>query len=391
MNIVRNGLDWFVIDLDAACKFGDPLGYKWSSAYMPPEAIYIGYWNGKRVIMVKSLAPTVEEGQRRVNSPNAELPYEPLLADPSFDIWSLGCIFYQLCTGASLFKEMYDDNLSDDFNDPDGLWILASWDDPVKDLKLSKIADPLGRNLASLMLTKDPLRRATISRICTHPFFTGKKVARLPGMPAKYHVFLSYRVNSDLQLATLVYEMLTHMGLTVWWDKMCLEPGLDWKDGFCEGLVNSRIFVCLWSREAINHPTNDRQSFATLTENSISDNVLLENQLANELRSLQFIERIFPVLIGDYDSNTDSYSDFFKTGCFPRCPDVSVKAVLSDVRTHMSSQALGSPLFPDITVKALMEAISSCQGGFLRGKKDEAMRDIVDKIRQMVRNTGNTH
>ena len=66
------------------------------------------------------------------------------------------------------------------------------------------------------------------------------------------------------------------MLLQVWWDRKCLAPGVPWKEGFCNGLVNSRTFVCLLSRNAINHPTSARQSFPMLTEASACDNVLLE-------------------------------------------------------------------------------------------------------------------
>ena len=42
LNIVRTGAQWKLIDLDAACVIGkESVGHKFSSAYVPPEAIYV--------------------------------------------------------------------------------------------------------------------------------------------------------------------------------------------------------------------------------------------------------------------------------------------------------------------------------------------------------------
>ena len=55
--------------------------------------------------------------------------------------------------------------------------------------------------------------------------------------------------------STIPEPSLIHRGVKVWWDKNCLVPGVDWKEGFCAGLCDSRTYVCLLSRESINHPT----------------------------------------------------------------------------------------------------------------------------------------
>ena len=57
---------------------------------------------------------------------------------------------------------------------------------------------------------------------------SGKHVARLHGNPPKFDVFISYRVASDSQHVDILYKLLTDMGVKVWWDKVCLEPGVDW-------------------------------------------------------------------------------------------------------------------------------------------------------------------
>ena len=82
---------WKLIDLDACCVIGvDTVGSKSSSAYLPPEAIFAS--DELNIAVVRSPA-------------NAAFVYEKhnkqidlLTAHPSFDVWSLGCILYQMST-----------------------------------------------------------------------------------------------------------------------------------------------------------------------------------------------------------------------------------------------------------------------------------------------------
>ena len=68
------------------------------------------------------------------------------------------------------------------------------------------------------------------------------------GEDPEYEFFISYRVSSDFKHAEDLYDRLTNKGHKVWWDKKCLEPGVNWEEGFCAGLINSRQFVCILSR-----------------------------------------------------------------------------------------------------------------------------------------------
>ena len=154
----------------------------------------------------------------------------------------------------------------------------------------------------------------SLHQVLAHPFLSGRKVARMVGEKPKFDVFLSYRVDADggstvLKHVEKLYHLLIAKGLTVWWDAKCLLKGEDWEQGFCEGLVNSRTFVPLWSRSAINHPTIAWQNFSHLTiDQPRCDNVFLEHRLAIELQGLGLIEKVFPVLIGDVNpGNTPSF------------------------------------------------------------------------------------
>ena len=209
-------------------------------------------------------------------------------------------------------------------------------------------------------------------------------MARLLGETPKYDVFLSYRVASDAQHVEKLYNLLTAQGFKVYWDKLCLEPGVDWEQGFCEGLVNSRAFIPLLSRDAINHPDKVWQNFSKLTVDSKCDNVFLEHRLAVELQGLGLIEKMFPIFLGNLDATTLEYSDYFNSGCHPLLSEVTVKSVEEKLRHHMESQALGTPIVPDRTVKSVVDAITACQGAFIVGSPDATFAAAAASIAKML-------
>jgi hypothetical protein len=47
-----------------------------------------------------------------------------------------------------------------------------------------------------------------------------------------YHLFISYRVNTDSQIADFLYWYLKNKGWEPFMDKYCLEDGELWKSGF---------------------------------------------------------------------------------------------------------------------------------------------------------------
>ena len=375
LNIVRTAGQWKLIDLDAACEIGkEPVGHKSSSAYVPPEAIYVDEKSDSACVRS---AVAVTKGEAK---------YELLMAHPSFDVWSLGCILYQMCTAdvKPLFQGGQDDNLLGLHKGVDNLFALAEWSHELKADKLADVPNQLARNLLSQMLHKDPLQRPTLARVLAHSFLSGKNVARMVGDQAKYDVFLSYRVASDKQHLEKLYNLLTSKGLKVYWDVKCLLPGVDWEQGFCEGLVSSRAFVPLLSRDAINHPSIDWQNFSKLTAESRCDNVFLEHRLAVELQGLGLIEKMFPVFIGDLDATTLKYSHYFGSGCHPSLPEVTVKSVEKKLRHHMESQALGTPFVPDRTVASVVNAITACQGAFIVGSADATFAEAAESIAKML-------
>ena len=85
LNIVRADGHWALLDLDSACAIGaEPVGHKSSSAYAPPEAIRVD--DGATAACVRSVAAVTQGGAS----------YALVTAHPSFDVWSLGCLLYQV-------------------------------------------------------------------------------------------------------------------------------------------------------------------------------------------------------------------------------------------------------------------------------------------------------
>jgi serine/threonine protein kinase len=393
LNIVRVGAHWKLIDLDATSKIGVEVHLsKFSSAYIPPESIFIDPDSGMASV----------KKPRKIATTEAELidmKYESRdkyarVADPSFDVWSLGCILYQLCNEEvrPLFFAGQDDNLNINSKGENSLYALGCWTTELKNKKMKKITDPVARNLISQMLMKDPKDRPTVSRVLSHPFISKKKISRFVGEEAEYDVFISYRVNSDCHHAEQLYNGLTKRGLKVWWDKVSLEPGVPWKEGFCDGLSNAKTFVCLLSRNAINHSENFNQNFGMLSEDSDVDNMYLEIRLATEFVALGLIDRIFPVMIGDSEDDYVTYMDnFFRVDsstynspCAPYLPQECPKLVEDEVLVEMERQAMGIPLRIGPTVAEIMHDIFNYQGVFITGERNKAFDNVECKIETML-------
>jgi serine/threonine protein kinase len=393
LNVVMVNNTVRLIDFDAACRFSDGddceyAGSKYSSAYLPPE-LFFEKSPGK--IVVKTYVKDSETGQpsgvrQRLKASGGVIYDHPAgyaleRASPAQDMWALGAILYLLCTGVTLFQASVEDNIPQS-----ELAEVYNWTEATKEEHLSSIKDKYARNLLSLLLSPEPSKRISPERVLAHPFISGKSPERLIGEEAKYDVFLSYRVDSDLDHVLLIYNALRNLELKVWLDKYCLLPGQPWEDGFCDGLINSSCFVCLISRGAINHPTKTWQNFSNMEAGSRVDNVLLEWRLALELRDRYLIEGIFPIFIGDAAVNEAGiqYSDYFRSGCHPKpLPDCAIASVEAKLKEHLNRQGQGLPLEDNRSVKDIVESITGNQGGFLRGEPNQSLEVICQAIVQM--------
>jgi len=188
-------------------------------------------------------------------------------------------------------------------------------------------------------------------------------------------VFLGYRVDSDADLVERLYDKLVSEGVDVWWDARCLPPGQPWEEGFADGLCSSDVFVPVISKAAL-------APFASLTPESRCDNVLLEHQLALELKMRGKLHCIFPVFVGVLEHHGELgeiYGDFFKGGGIPNCPEVIVGSVEAKLKEHLFRKEKGVPQLPDATrkVAGTLKAITDHQGVPLSGIKRDAFQKVV--------------
>jgi len=383
LNIVRVNGKYKLIDLDASVSYskGHYAGLKFSSAYVAPELLFfdekLGNYGVRRF--------DVDENDEECVHPAGQelLPYSLVPAHPSMDMWSFGVTMFQLCSSEPLFISSDEDNI-----DQENMKLLHEWTPEFKDTKLAKVKDNYARNLISQLLTRDPSDRPTAARALAHPFLSNKTTARMPGEEAQYDVFLSYRVRSDADRVALLYSMLLDRGLKVWWDRVCLEPGVPWEEGFCDGLVQSKAFVPILSLDAIHHPEIAWQNFANLRPDSKVDNVFLEHRLALELRNLKLIEKIYPVMVGEVIEKDETTGEvvYGRYRCPAESPpaNAAVDSVESKIREHMSRQAIGAPMHDSMTVRDVYQTIMTNQGGFVSGKEQEAFESIADAIAKMI-------
>jgi len=113
--------------------------------------------------------------------------------------------------------------------------------------------------------------------------------------------------------------------------------------------------------------------------------VLLERRLAQQLKEREMILGVFPILIGDFDATTGSYSHFFRDGCNPICPDVQVTAVEEKVQEHLEREGLGSPYNETGTVKSVLNKVLMNQGGFVDNDITENLKTVSDTILSMTK------
>ena len=382
MNVLPVNDTMKLTDFDAAASLqaGSYVGAKYSSAYVPPELLWC---NPSGHIVVRTFQR--EAGGKPVGV--GELPYSLVQATVGHDIWSLGAITYLLCTGNPIFLSNVE---TDNIADQEDLAKLMEWSPETKMKKLSNITDRYARNLVSMMLTKDPTKRPDCDHVLQHPFLTGKAPIRMDGEEPTYDLFLSYRVASDADIVEVLYDTLTERGFKVWFDKKCLPPGLEWERGFCRGLLDSRCFVCIMSREAVNSRHDMSRNVNMLQPNSRCDNVLLEWRLALELGDRGLLRGIYPVMVGDKLPRDDLvfYGDYFADGCHPsHAENIVLLNVESKLREHLEREGLGLPVVDELGVKDILARITRNQGGFLRGEFSTGIANIVASITDMVENS----
>ena len=182
LNIMRCGNTIKLIDLDAAASIDTGyVGAKYSSAYVPPEMIFVRDRTVTTNNSIKTLHNATKDGQDSSAIVTKEkevivksytidpvsdeilykhLPYTLIKANYSYDSWAYGVVLFELFTGKKLLFANFEDNV--DMND---LYDVYQFNTIFKQRKLYTITDPLARNLVSQLLTKDPLKRPSMRQV----------------------------------------------------------------------------------------------------------------------------------------------------------------------------------------------------------------------------------
>eukprot|EP01046_Picozoa_sp_COSAG06_P012519 COSAG06_NODE_738_length_12674_cov_107.030934_2_plen_487_part_00 len=136
--------------MDAATHTGKPIGKKTSTAYSPPE-------------LARARASGGEQLQ---------------IASTSFDVWSLGVMLFELCTGRTLFRQdtSNDDLLMDEDKDT-----LCAWQE-ISEEELEEVFPSLeadgtadirrqdAKHMIRWCLQGDPLQRPDVKELLKHRF-----------------------------------------------------------------------------------------------------------------------------------------------------------------------------------------------------------------------------
>lgn len=386
--------NWNISVTDAACLEGALFCSDCSSAYYPPEAII----EVDKIVTEEFRSYTLKSYVVKTKSDN-------LTAKPSFDIWSLGCILYQLLHPRilPLFQGGVNDRLTDDISEEDNLVLLYEWTLDTKRRKLSAIRGNNVMNskypkdcawaydLLTLMLMKDPDERIKMIDLLKHPFITGnveivnyKPTTEEP----EYDVFISYRVATNENEAEAFYNLLTMCGLRVFWDKKSLKDGEEWQEGFLRGVFSCRVFACILSTASIN-------TFKSHKEESHCDNYLLELALAVELKKLNIITNIFPVMIGydeivhvNFSKRTVSGQPTLETNYVQYNPyGLSDTVEITALKTVLTQRLNDKQLKPSLkshSAKEILIELGSIQGYKFKGDNVSDMNAAALKIKSLV-------
>jgi hypothetical protein len=153
-----------------------------------------------------------------------------------------------------------------------------------------------------------------------------------------YHVFISYRVDSDADVAETLCRQLQEkfveedMRVKCFFDKQDIRDGVDWKNAFLTALEHTCLFVPLISEASIDR-------FKALTPESKPDNVLLEYEEAIRLHSEKRLA-VFPIFIGkrQYEGSAAAKFDWAEFGShrFPKTLSPTKKTgSIADTMTHI--------------------------------------------------------
>lgn len=229
--------------MDASAYVDNAIGKKTSSAYLPPE--------------LASRKFNCECGGQ-VQSPPC-LKCEVQQAKPSFDVWSLGVILFELCAGRTLFAQDINNDELVEASDKTRLcvWQTISDDELSPVLKDAYNREHMSVDMQTVNAAKslirwclkgDPAERPTVEEILGHAFLNPESSIPLVAKPMKYFGFLSHAQADASGTVAALYLLYQQLGLHCWVDmrqeKLTLE-------GMREGVRDSSVFILILTEHVL--------------------------------------------------------------------------------------------------------------------------------------------
>ncbi|KAJ3092409.1 hypothetical protein HK100_006946, partial [Physocladia obscura] len=158
--------------------------------------------------------------------------------------------------------------------------------------------------------------------------------------PCKQHgvlqhdLFTSYRVKIDGEFVAKLVPYIENIAtrcfsrrVCVFLDTLCLKDGVNWKQGFFDGVHGSYVMLCVLSEE----------SMALMIENvknGIEDNVLLEIETGLSLACA----KLLPILIdreGKKFTKITGHGSLFSPATYPDLPHIKTKINFRETMTAL--------------------------------------------------------
>ena len=213
------------------------------------------YKNNEKIGSTGYLAPEIVQWKSQTN-PN------PIAADTNQDVWSLGCVLFELCTGITLFRQdMNNDMIVEEIDNVRmHTWHTIS-DNELRDVlrtcnHVSPEMNHAAKHLIRWCLKALPNERPNAEQILNHRFIcyasNKKKNCNQPissneliQLPMKYRFFISHAQVDAASTAKAMYGMLARLGVHCWYDMQQKALTLD---GMKNGVEDSAIFLLIMSQ-----------------------------------------------------------------------------------------------------------------------------------------------
>ena len=230
-NVLRVAERWQLCDMDSVARFGAPIGEKTSTAYCPPE-----------LAKMRFTGPTACQQKR--------LP----AAHPSFDVWSLGVVLFELCAGHTLLNQ---DISNDELIEVADKARLVTWRtisdeelgpvlaDVVTESHHQAVAD--AKNLIRWCLQGEPRRRPSVVEVLSHRFLCPGSARPAP-QPMQYHAFMSHAQADASGTVAAMYFAYKKLGLHNWIDMRQSKLTLE---GMRQGVQDSDVFLLVLTKHVL--------------------------------------------------------------------------------------------------------------------------------------------